>query len=331
MELHRDWDSVEHAACGRLDRSAQSCLFDRLAWFRLLARHNPPAGELLALQAKGREQDSWLFLAVADGTARGYANWYSLRFAAVGDEPETLEAVATALRRHRPAIHTLLLEPLDSSNPLPRAFASAGWLTLVDPATTSWTIDTRGMDFDAYWATRGSRLRNTAKRKAKAAGLDIEVRDRFDPEAWAAYEHVYERSWKPAEGSPAFLRALAEQEAAAGALRLGIARKEGEPVAAQLWLVENGTATIHKLAYVEAARELSPGTVLSVAMFRRVLDADRVDRIDFGTGDDAYKADWMDRSSPLNRLQAFNPSTFQGLAGALRAKASKLVRRVRSH
>ena len=36
------------------------------------------------------------------------------------------------------------------------------------------------MDFEAYWATRPGQLRNTAKRKAKAAGLEIEIHDRFD-------------------------------------------------------------------------------------------------------------------------------------------------------
>ena len=74
------------------------------------------------------------------------------------------------------------------------------------------------------------------------------------PAAWADYEAVYAASWKPEEGSPAFLRALAEQEGAAGTLRLGIARRGGRPVAAQLWTVESGVATIHKLAYVEDER-----------------------------------------------------------------------------
>ena len=150
-----------------------------------------------------------------------------------------------------------------------------------------------GEDFDAYWAKRPAQLRNTAKRKAKAAGLEIDIHDRFDEAAWADYEAVYRASWKPDEGSFPFLRALAEQEGAAGTLRLGVARKDGRPVAVQLWLVENGEATIHKLAYAEDAKALSPGTILGMAMFRHALDKDRVRRIDYGTGDEPYKADWM--------------------------------------
>ena len=159
------------------------------------------------------------------------------------------------------------------------------------------------MDFEAYWAKRPAQLRNTAKRKAKAAGLDIEIHDRFDEAAWADYEAVYRASWKPEEGSFPFLRALAEQEGAAGTLRLGIARKDGRPVAAQLWLVENGEATIHKLAYAEDAKALSPGTILGMAMFRRALDVDRVapDRL-WHRRRAPTRRDWMAEQRTLWRL-----------------------------
>ena len=325
MEQHDDWASVERAAAGALDRARRPSIFERLSWFRLVAEHAPPPGTLAALRCAR----TWLFLSVEGRQARAFANWYSLRFSAVGDDRDALQAIAATLRR-RP-IDTVDLYPLGSDDPLPGAFRAAGWLTRVMPASVNWSIATSGMDFETYWAGRSSRLRNTAKRKAKAAALGIAIHRQFDPEAWAAYEHVYAGSWKPSEGSPAFLRALAEQEGAAGTLRLGIAHKDGEPVAAQLWLVEDGTATIHKLAYTEAARDLSPGTVLSVEMFRHVLDTDKVDRIDFGTGDDGYKRDWMEESAALYRLTAFNPVTVQGLAAALRAKASDLVRRLRTH
>ena len=106
------------------------------------------------------------------------------------------------------------------------AFRAAGWVTRLDPKTGNWRIATEGMDFDDYWASRPGQLRSTFKRRAKAAGLEIVIHDRFDAAAWADYEAVYRASWKPEEGSFAFLRALAEQEGAAGTLRLGLAYKE---------------------------------------------------------------------------------------------------------
>lgn len=331
VELFDDLDAVEHDAAGALGRAARASLFERLAWFRLIERHTPAEGRLLALRAQAMGAKAWMFLVLNGNQARSYANWYSLRASAIADSGEAMNALPAALRRRKPALARVELYPLEAADPLPGAFRAAGWLTFTRPASVSWQIDTEGMDFAAYWATRSSRLRNTAKRKAKAAALDIAIHRHFDAAAWADYEHVYQASWKPAEGSPAFLRALAEQEGEAGTLRLGIAKRDGEPIAAQLWLVEDRVATIHKLAYAATARELSPGTVLSVEMFRHALDVDQVRRIDFGTGDDGYKADWMERSEPLMTMRAFNPSTLAGLAGAARAGASALVRRLRSH
>ncbi|MEA3065762.1 MAG: hypothetical protein QOJ27_2214 [Sphingomonadales bacterium] len=324
VELFDSLDAVAADAGPELDRTPSP--FDRLGWFRLVDANCPPPGRLLVARARDGARAAWLFLADDKGRGRAFRCWYSLRFGLVGDV-EGAEPIARALRKR---LHRLEILPLDDPQPLARAFRRAGWATFVGPATASWRIDTAGRDFDAYWASRPGKLRNTAQRKAKAAGLDIEIHRGFDEAAWAAYQSVYAASWKPEEGSPAFLRALAEREGASGTLRLGIARKDGVPLAAQLWLVEGGTAWIHKLAYREDSKSLSPGTVLSMAMFRAALDEDKVARIDYGTGDEPYKRDWMDERATLWRLEAYDPRSPLGLAGAIRARLSALVRRARS-
>lgn len=329
IALFDDLDAVAADAAGALDREAEPCLFARLAWFRLIAAYCPPPGRLAVLRAREGERSAWLFLAAEGRTARAYAAWYSLRFDAAGDkDPDLLNALAAAVRAS--GIATVELAPLADPEPLRKAFRSAGWLVSVAPKTGNWRVATQSESFEAYWAKRPGRLQNTAKRRAKAAELDLEIYDRFDAAAWADYEAVYRSSWKPEEGSFPFLRALAEAEGAAGTLRLGVARKNGRPVAVQLWLVENGEAVIHKLAYAEEAKAMSPGTILGMAMFRRALDEDKVAAIDYGTGDDGYKRDWMDERRQLWQLHAFNPRTARGLAGAARAAASALVARLRS-
>jgi hypothetical protein len=324
VELFDSLDSVAADAGGALDRPPS--LFDRLAWFRLVTAHCPPPGRLLVARARDGGRSAWLFLAAGGGRGEALRCWYSLRFGLVGDS-EGGEAIAKALRKR---LSRLEMAPIEDPRPLAAVFRRAGWGVFLSPATGSWRIGTAGQDFEAYWATRPGKLRNTAKRKAKAAGLAIEIRRAFDEDAWAAYEEVYAASWKPEEGSPAFLRALAEQEGEAGRLRLGVARKDGRPLAAQLWTIEDGTAWIHKLAYREDAKAMSPGTVLSMAMFRAALDEDRVARIDYGTGDDGYKRDWMGERADLWRLEAFNLRSTRGFAGAVRAGLSALVRRARS-
>lgn len=324
VELFDSLDAAAADSGGALDRRAS--LFDRISWFRLVEAHCPPPGRPLVARARDGDRSAWLFLAEHGGRGAAWRCWYSLRFGLVGDA-QGAEPIARALRKR---LHRLEIAPLEHPETLASAFRAAGWAVFLGPATASWRIDTAGQDFEAYWAARPGKLRNTAQRKAKAAGLDIEIHREFYEEGWAAYESVYAASWKPEEGSPAFLRALAEQEGAAGTLRLGIARKDGVPLAAQLWLVEDGTAWIHKLAYREESRSLSPGTVLSMALFRAALDEDRVERIDYGTGDEPYKRDWMGERSTLWRLEAYDPRSPRGLAGALRAGLSALVRRARS-
>lgn len=334
VELFDDLDAVARDAAGRLDRAAQASLFDRLDWFRLTLAHCPPPGRLLVARASDGITAAWLFLMVNQGEADALASWYSLRVDGQhyqpdqADTPECLYAIAARLRSAS-RLARVTLSPVcpGHADDLRPAFARAGWWVRDEPATANWSITTTGMDFATYWRARPGTLRSTVKRKRKASALDIEILALFEEDAWRAYETVYAASWKPAEGSPAFLRALAEQEGAAGTLRLGIARAGGAPVAAQFWLVENGVATIHKLAHVAAADAGSPGTLLSAAMFEHVLTHDCPDRIDFGTGDDAYKADWMDERWMLRRLTFYNPRTVGGLAGGARAWAAALVRR----
>ena len=165
------------------------------------------------------------------------------------------------------------------------------------------------------------------RRKGATESLVYRLADRFDPDLWADYERVYTQSWKPAEGSPAFLRALAEREGAAGTLRLGLLYRNDAPIAAQFWLVENEVATIHKLAHADHAKAFSPGTLLSAAMFRFVIERDRPSTIDFGTGDDAYKADWMDRRDQMYRLDLYRSGTVADWIAAGRAALARLVRR----
>ena len=153
---------------------------------------------------------------------------------------------------------------------------------------------------------RPGALRTTLKRKAAKVSVTIETS--FNAESWRTYEAIYAQSWKPEEGAPAFLRRFAEEEGAAGRLRLGIARAGETAVAAQFWTVESGTAFIHKLAHAEDSKSLSPGTTLSAALFEHVIDRDRVKLVDFGTGDDVYKRDWMEDVRPRYQLEMFRPA-----------------------
>ena len=210
---------------------------------------------------------------------------------------------------------------------LAAALRAAGWWVKATPAGDRHWLDLTGLTHDEWWDSRPGALKNTVKRKAKKGVVDIQLLTAYDPGSWAAYESIYAASWKPEEGDPALLRAFAEAESTRGTFRMGIARIEGIPVAAQFWTVEDGTAFIHKLAHVEDSLKASPGTLLSAALFRHVIEVDRVSRVDFGTGNDGYKKDWMNRHEPLWRLEAFNPSRIAAWGPAIKAFARSVTAR----
>ena len=329
IKIFDDLRAAADDAGDRLGREAQPELFDRIDWFRLVDEHTP-MGDPLVIRVRNGVASCWLFLSVRGRYAEALSNWYSLRYGPVVHGDADRAPVGEFISGLRKAgISHVCLEPVADDSRLVAEFRRRGWATARSRINTSWRIDTKGMSFDQYWASRTSRLRNTTARKEKKAKLEIVIHDRFDAKAWDDYRSVFEASWKPAEGSPQLLRRLAEQEGAAGTLRLGLAYRDGQAVAAQLWLVENKVATIHKLAYREDAREHSPGSILSRDLFRHVLDVDKVEMIDFGIGDDPYKQEWMSHSVPLYGVTAYDMLRPAGLFGIGKSVILKIWRRLR--
>jgi hypothetical protein len=316
-EYHDNFASAQAAAAGMLDREAQGCLFDRLDWLESLHRIALRSKQPALLQAKDGDSQCWLPL-IKTGSAElsALANWYNFTwrplFVAAASEIEKLallRAVAGLAARN---CRRLKLSPLPdedhSARLIEAAFEAEGWAVFRTACSVNHILTVKGRSFDAYWQDRPSRLKNTVKRKGKAGTVTIRIETDYQADSWRDYETVYAKSWKPSEGSPEFLRQLAERESIAGALRLGLAYIDGQPVAAQFWTVENGTALIHKLAHDERHMQASPGTLLSAALFQHVIDIDRVDLIDFGTGNDAYKAEWMEEVRERFAFEIFSPN-----------------------
>ena len=280
--------------------------FDRAKWFSLLAETG--LRPLIATAGDGERQAA-LPLSEENGRITPLRNWYSFTWrplAPAGEEGDRL--IAAIARELKGRSHRVTLEPVPdecgSATRIAGAFGDAGWRVEVVRCDTNHILHVGDMDFDTYWSQRPGPLRTTLKRKGKK--VDAKVLTHFDPDLWQAYEAIYAASWKPEEDHPAMLRSFAEEEGAAGRLRFGVAFRNGEPVAAQCWTVEAGTAFIHKLAYLESAKNLSAGTTLSAALFRHVIDIDRVSLVDFGTGDQSYKADWMNGVRPRYRVDCLN-------------------------
>lgn len=330
VKLFDSLADVGQDAGDALGRARQPSLYNRIEWFERTARHCGAANKTpLVARARRGDDAAWLFLCrTGRRHAEALASWYTLAFDIVrtGGDGALLAAIARDLKQFA----SITLAPVADPEPLEKAFRDAGWKVIRTAATENWELRPPS-DFESFWKARPGKLRSTVKRKGKKANLEIAIHTAFDERAWEDYRTIYAQSWKPEEGSWDFMRDFAEHEGRAGTLRLGIAYKEGEPVAAQFWHVENGHATIHKLAYAESAKSYSPGSILSEAMFRYVIERDAPEVIDYGTGSERYKADWMDSPRPLYRLQLYNPRRPAAWPALLRHKLSGLVGRSTSH
>ena len=299
--------------------------FARPQWFALLEE----AGMTPLVAAASKDGNAFaLPLRRTDHGLEALTNWYAFTFSDLRTsgfaDPDVLEALAVDLKRRTYRVSLSKLPEEDGTlTRLQSAFQDAGWLTVTEPCDTNHVLPVVGRTYAEYLASRPGTLRTTLKRKAKK--VDVTLSTRFEAADWASYEQIYADSWKPEEGDPALLRAFAEAESAACRFRFALARHDGQAVAAQFWTVDGDTAYIHKLAHRQGVEKLSPGTTLTAALFERVIDTDGVDWVDFGTGDDPYKCDWMEQVRTRWKLTCLRPSDPRNWPILVKSLLRKLV------
>ena len=231
------------------------------------------------------------------------------------------------------------LEPLDHQTPMFSVLMKA--LKQTDFAVWSyyrfgnWHLKATGLSADQYLALLPKKLRHTIRRAPAKAQESFRIETRiFSNQAGEIskarrdFLEVYEDSWHNAEPFPEFLPGLIEVAAAAGALRLGLIYFDEEPAAAQLWLVSSKIASIFKVAYKERFAEHSPGTLLTMSMASYALEIDRVDEIDFLSGDDDYKRNWMSHRRERFGLIAHNKHSIKGVKNLTLEHLARLVKRI---
>ena len=336
-----------------LDRAGSESLFHTLPWYRNYLRSGiVPAGKLriFAVDAPGSPPAPRAVLLMHDASASGWfrpktlgslANYYSALFGPLlepgsPDLQATLDALAGAIARDERRWDVVNLHPLAQDDKifpgLAAAFGRAGLLVQTYFCFGNWYHEVNNQPFSEYLATRSSRLSKTGKRSRRI--LESGTRFRFElftgveglDRGIADYNIVYNSSWKVPEPYPDFMSGLMRACAEQRWLRLGIAYMDGVPAAAQVWIVVNGTASIFKMAYDERYAKESVGTVLSSLLMERVIDVEKVRVVDYLSGDDAYKRDWMSLRRERWGIMAFNLRTPLGLAAAMRhlgARAAK--------
>jgi len=330
-------------------------IFSSLPWFRNFAQTVLPPDARVRIYGVHADSPERLALALplyyeTRGAGKigprrllGLGNYYTPLFGPVVSErsgcaQDCLNALATALVAGRPKWDMLDLHPLAAETPLfdalLTAFHGAGMMATSYFRFGNWYLAVNNRSYREYHDTLPSVLRNTIRRKTarleKSGRLRVQIvtdSEGLDG-AIAAFGQVYNASWKTPEPYPRFIPGLIRACAKQGWLRLGIAHIDGVPAAAQLWMVSAGVASIYKLAYDERFAADSVGSILTSRLMQHVIDIDKVREVDFLSGDDPYKRDWMSHRRERRGIIVFNLRTPHGMLGALKHMGGRLRKRL---
>jgi CelD/BcsL family acetyltransferase involved in cellulose biosynthesis len=319
-----------------LNADSQS-FFHSLPWYKNLAATalgDKEQARILGIERESGEPIAALPLRQARLQPRAFqlrtlsslSNYYTALYRPILDPAYplagALRQLAAAIRVETPAWDVINLKPLDRESPvffgLVDAFRDSGFVVQTYFCHGNWYYPVNGRSYKEYLASLRSSVRNIASSKNKKlertgrARVEIVTGSDGLDTAIAAYEKIYAASWKVQEPFPHFIPSLMRTCAEMGWLRLGIAYIDNQPAAAQLWIVNSGVASIYKIAYDQQYKDLSVGSYLTMRMMERTIDVDKVREVDYLSGDDRYKSDWMSHRREHWGILAMNPRTIPG-------------------
>lgn len=273
-----------------------------------------------------------------NGLANYYSSLYSPILANDANARDVLHRLVEGVARDSTRWDVIDLNPLAQNTPvftqLQEALGAHGYATQPYFCFGNWYLDVAGRNFAEYRKSLPSQLQNTVNRKFKKLQKTHQYRidivtggDKLD-RAISDFIGVYNRSWKKPEPFPNFIPGFVSLCAKQGWLRLGVIYIDDVPAAAQLWTVHNGIAYIFKLAYDERYAEHSAGSILTMHLFEHVIDVDKVNEIDYLTGDDGYKKDWMSGRRERWGIRAYNRRSLLGLAGIAGSLGKERLKRL---
>ena len=338
--------------CVQLVERCSALQFDQsLEWYAALGSHALDPGQRVRLYVAEQgdqvvgllpmrysAQVPFLGERAMQALATYYTSLYAPIVAPEADLAAVLAALCGALRADRGQWDSLDFAPLDEHAPstteLQTQLERAGFGVQRYFRFGNWYLPTGQASFADYMAGRASQLRNTVTRKGKKLRAQADVRievvtrsEDLEPHL-AAYQQVYGKSWKVPEPFVDFVPEMVRAMCRRGWLRLGVVYLGEVPIASQLWFVKSGVAYIFKLAYDEQHQSLSAGSVLTATLMGHAMDVDRVEVVDYLTGDDAYKKDWMTERRERIGLRAYNRRSLRGAVGAIREFAAPRIKRL---
>ncbi len=340
------WNQLPESADALFSQYEKESIFFSRLWFDNLHKTTLEDGQSLLFVCV-LEGDSVLailpLMMRESGYWHSFSNYNSSLFNLLladdnqGDQQATLDCLVQGLNQ-LPFVQ-LKLEPIAENDKnmknLQGVMESSNFTCLHSFRFFNWFHRVEGQSFDEYMASLSGKVRNTVMRKQRKLerehGYDIRLYIDDDiSQAMADYNTIYHESWKGTERFTGFVEGLVRRLSTRGWLRFAVLYIDKKPVAAQIWFVAHGKANIFRLVYDLNWKQYSPGSILTQYLMKHVIDVDKVEEIDFLTGNEPYKKDWMSKSRKRwGMICAKNPEPpkhkvnqlFDALKGLLRFTA----------
>ncbi len=303
---YTDWQQLPESASALFAQAEKDSIFYTRPWFENLTAValDDASTMLLACVVTEDRVLAILPLLKTEGNSgyslkHRYTTHYSLLLTQ-DDQQQVLTCMAEGLAQL--PLSALLLEPVADDdtrlNRFQQSMQAAGFNCERVFRFYNWIYRVQAQSYADYMAARPTRLRNTISRKQRKLerehGYRIQLYTGQDvPPRMRDYYTVYNASWKANEQYVGFLDGIVAGFSKQGWSRLAVLYVGDMPVAAQLWFVAHAKASIFRLVYDKVWKAYSPGSILTSFLMEHVIDSCKVEEIDFLTGNDAYKQDWM--------------------------------------
>lgn len=305
FEGYSDWNQLPASVDVLFEHCSHESMFFSREWFETLYATTSENGQTLLLVSVEDEGRVLALLPLVATNEHGesfnhrYTALYSLLLAAE-KQAEVLICLVKGLSQM--PIYSLGLSPVAENDSnvlnLQKAMASCGYEYHQHFSFYNWVHRTEQQSFDEYMAERPTQLCNTIARKKRKLAREHEYTIRMFKgdevqQGLVDYHAAYSASWKAYEQYVELLDATAINLSVPDWTRLAVLYIDGKAAAAQLWFVVKGKASIFRLAYDEEWKRYSTGSILTAYLMHYVIDIDKVEEIDFLTGNEVYKQDWM--------------------------------------
>ncbi len=314
--IYSQWKQLPESADTLISEAEQDSFFNSRIWLENLTAHALTEQESVLLACVLEDEHVLAILPLLKHAQNGlsalsnrYTTSYSLLISKCDQQDEALRCLADGLADSlEQSLHQALhLEPIDIENDNLIRFRdfmeSNGFQCYPYFRFYNWIHPVKDQSFDQYMAERPTNLRNTIMRKQRKLerehGYDIKLYKDVDTDqsllnqALADYHTIYYTSWKTSELFSDFTPELVKKMLQRGWLRFAILYVNDQPIAAQIWFVLYSKANIYRLVYDPDWKHYSPGSILTKYLMQYVISTDGVAEIDFLTGNEGYKQDWM--------------------------------------